>query len=168
MASVVPSDLTHDHRLLPMADSNPGPRSRDGGAAVTGVGQGDAGQVAEGVRNRDGHLAHDDMRAGTTAGGAELRRYCRQVPADALAAALPAQHVPLLFQADAGPGVALGIPAELASDLRTVRRAAIGRQQPEQGLLVRVAVVSGLGHARNLAGGLSLTRGRITSLAESG
>ena len=30
---------------------------RDGSAAVTGAGQADAGQVADGVRNRDGHLA---------------------------------------------------------------------------------------------------------------
>jgi hypothetical protein len=121
-------------------------RGRDGGSPVTGVGQADAGQVADGVRNRDGHLAHDDTRAGTPAGRAELRRYYRQVPAGALAAALPAQHEPLLFQADAGTGIALGVPAKPASDLRAVRRAAICWQQPEQCLLVRVAMVTGLSH----------------------
>ena len=127
-------------------------RGRDGGAAVTGVGQADAGQVADGVRNRDGHLAHDDMRAGTPAGRAELRRYCRQVPAGALAAALPAQHEPLLFQTDAGTGIAPGVPAEPASDLLAVRRAAICWQQPEQCLLVRIAMVSGLSHVKYLPG----------------
>jgi acyl-CoA thioesterase len=73
-------------------------RSRDGRTAVTGVGQPDSGQIADGVRNRDRHVTHDDARAGAPAGRAELRGYCRQVPADAPGAARPAQHVPLLVR----------------------------------------------------------------------
>jgi Thioesterase-like superfamily len=61
-------------------------RCRNGGTAVTGVGQGNAGQVAQGVRNRDRHLTHDDTRAGTSTGRTELRGYRRQVPARALRA----------------------------------------------------------------------------------
>jgi hypothetical protein len=36
------------------------------------------------MRDRDGYPAHDDTRAGTSAGGAELRWYCRQIPANGL------------------------------------------------------------------------------------
>ena len=53
-------------------------RGRDGGAAVTGVGQADAGQVAEGVRNRDGHRAQMTRepgrpQAGRNSGGTAVR-----------------------------------------------------------------------------------------------
>src|ERR1700753_693820 len=83
-------------------------------ATVTGTGQGDLGQVAQSMRDRDGYPAHDDTRAGTSAGGAELRWYCHQIPANGLIAAMPGQYIPLFFQAGAGMSIALGIPVKLA------------------------------------------------------
>ena len=77
------------------------------------------------MRDRDGYPVHDDMRAGTSAGGAELRWYCCQIPANGLIAAMPGQYIPLFFQAGAGMSVALGIPVKLASDLVAVRRAPV-------------------------------------------
>ncbi len=94
-------------------------------ATVTGIGQGDLGQVAQSMRDRDWYPVHDDTRAGTSAGGAELRWYCRQIPANGLIAAMPGQYIPLFFQAGAGMSVALGIPVKLASDLVAVRRAPV-------------------------------------------
>ena len=64
---------------------------------------------------------------------------------------MPGQYIPLFFQAGAGMGVALGIPAKLASDLVAVRRAPVCRQQIEQCPLVLVGLVLGSSHAKNLA-----------------
>ena len=123
-------------------------------ATVTGIGQGDLGQVAQSMRDRDGYPAHDDTRAGTSAGGAELRWYCRQIPANGLIAAMPGQYIPLFFQPGAGMSVAFGIPVKLASDLVAVRRAPVCWQQIEQRALVLVGLVLGPSHAKNLAGHL--------------
>jgi hypothetical protein len=75
--------------------------------------------------NRDRHLADRDMCARPPAGRPELWWHGGQVPANRLAAALPAQHVPLFLQPSAGTGPALPVPAERAAGLRTVSRAAI-------------------------------------------
>jgi len=121
------------HHLEALAVSDRAARAGgDGGAAAAWNGQGDAGQVTHRVRNRDRHLADRDMRARPPACRAELWWYSGQVPADRLAAALPAQHAPLFLQPQAGTGPALTGPAERAAGLLTVSRAAIGRQQPQQ------------------------------------
>ena len=155
---------THSDRDVKRASVNfnlealavPGPVAGTGrdSATMTGVGQVDAGQVAEGVWDCDGYLAHDDMRAGTSTGGAELRWYCHQIPADGLTATVPGHHIALFFQADAGMSVALGVPARPASGLVAVRRAPICWQQLKQCPLVLVGLILGLSHARNLAGHL--------------
>ena len=83
----------------PEALAVPGPVAGTGSdsATVAGVGQVDPGQVAQGVRDQDGYLPHDDVRTGTSASGAELGWDCRQVPADGLTAAVPGQHIALFF-----------------------------------------------------------------------
>jgi hypothetical protein len=121
------------------------------GATVTGIGQGDLRQVAQSMRDRDGYPANDDTRAGTSAGGAELRWYCRQIPGKSLIAAMPGQYIPLFFQAGAGMSVALGIPVKLASDLVAVRRAPVWWQQIKHCTLVLIGLVLGPCHAKNLA-----------------
>src|SRR5690348_6032898 len=121
------------------------------GATVTGIGQGDLRQVAQSMRDRDGYPANDDTRAGTSAGGAELRWYCRQIPGKSFIAAMPGQYIPLFFQAGAGMSVALGIPVKLASDLVAVRRAPVWWQQIKHCTLVLIGLVLGPCHAKNLA-----------------
>ena len=120
-----------DFDLEALAVPDPVARRGRNSATVTGIGQGDTGQVSQSMRDRDGYPAHDDTRAGTSAGGAELRWYCRQIPANGLIAAIPGQYIPLFFQAGAGMSIALGIPVKLASDLVAVRRAPVCWQQIE-------------------------------------
>jgi len=141
-----------DFDLEALAVPDPVARRGRNSATVTGIGQGDLGQVAQSMRDRDGYPAHDDTRAGTSAGGAELRWYCRQIPANGLIAATPGQYIPLFFQAGAGMSIALGIPVKLASDLVAVRHAPVCWQQIEQRALVLVGLVLGPSHAKNLAG----------------
>ncbi len=72
------------------------------------------------------------LEDGTSSGGAELRWYCRQIPANGLIAAMPGQYIPLFFQPGAGLSGALGVPVKLASDLVAARRAPVCWQQIEQ------------------------------------
>ncbi len=102
--------------------------------------------------NRDRHLADRDMCARPPAGRPELWWHGGQVPANRLAAALPAQHVPLFLQPPAGTGPALPVPAERAAGLRTVSRAAIGWQQPQQRPPILIARRPRRSHAGNLPG----------------
>jgi hypothetical protein len=99
------------------------------------------------VRDRDGHLAYRDTRAGSSAGGAELRRYRCQIPVNGLSAALPGLHISSLFQPDTGTGIALGVPAEAAQDPLAGRLAPICWQQLKQSPLVLVKLAFGLFHA---------------------
>ena len=92
------------------------------------------------------------MCARPPAGRPELWWHGGQVPANRLAAALPAQHVPLFLQPPAGTGPALPVPAERAAGLRTVSRAAIGWQQPQQRPPVLIARRPRRSHAGNLPG----------------
>lgn len=62
---------------------------RRGRPTVIGVGQVDTGQVTQGMRDQDGYLPHDDVRAGTSASGTKLKWDGRQVPADGFAVAGP-------------------------------------------------------------------------------
>jgi glycine/D-amino acid oxidase-like deaminating enzyme len=64
-----------DLDLDALAVPDPVPGGWDNGAAVTRICKHDTGQVAQDVRDRDGHLAHRDPRAWASAGGTELRRY---------------------------------------------------------------------------------------------
>ncbi|HET9969223.1 MAG TPA: hypothetical protein VFQ68_13390 [Streptosporangiaceae bacterium] len=98
------------------------------------------------MRDRDGHLAHRDPRAGPSAGGAELRRYRCQIPVHGLSAALPGLHISSFLQPDTGTGIALGIPAESAQDPLAGRLAPICWQQLQQSLLVLVKLTFGLSH----------------------
>jgi hypothetical protein len=141
-----------DFDIEALAVPDPVARRGRNSATVTGIGQGDLGQVAQSMRDRDGYPAHDDTRAGTSAGGAELRWDCCQIPANGLIAAMPGQYIPFFFQAGAGMSIALGIPVKLASDLVAVRRAPVCWQQIEQRALVLVGLVLGPSHAKNLAG----------------
>ena len=140
-------DLDPDTQAVP----DPVPRRWDNGATVTGIRKRDTGQVAQGVRDRDRHLAHRDTRAGPSAGGAELRRYRCQIPVNGLSTALPGLHIPSLFQPDTGTSVALGIPAESALDLLAGRLAPICWQQLEQSPLVLVRLMPSLFHGLKLA-----------------
>jgi hypothetical protein len=103
------------------------------------------------VRDRDGHLAHRDTRAGPSAGGAELRWYRCQIPVNGLSAARPGLHISSFLQPNAGTSVALGIPAELATDLLAGRPATICWQQFEQSPPVLVGLMLGLSHGIKLA-----------------
>jgi hypothetical protein len=103
------------------------------------------------VRDRDGHLAHRDTRAGPSACGAEFRRYRCQIPVSGLSTALPGLHIPSLFQPDTGTGIALGIPAEPAPDLLAGRPATICWQQLDQSPPVLVGLMLGLSHGIKLA-----------------
>src|SRR5690348_7877580 len=103
------------------------------------------------MRDCDRHLAHRDTRAGPSAGGAELRRYRRQIPVNGLSAALPGLHIPSLLQPDAGTSVALGIPAEPTQDPLAGRPAPICWQQLEQSPLILVKLMLSLFHGLKLA-----------------
>jgi hypothetical protein len=118
----------------------------DNGAAVTGIRKRDTGQVAQGVRDRDGHLAHRDVRAGPSAGRTELRRYRRQIPVNSLSTTLPGPHVSSFLKANTGTGIAFSIPAEPTQDPLAGRLASICWQQLEQSPLVLVKLAFGLSH----------------------
>ena len=122
------------------------PRRRDNGTTATGIRKRDTSQVAQGVRDCDGHVAHHDTRAGPSAGGAELRRYRCEIPVNGLSAALPSLHISSFFQLDAGTGIALGIPAEPTQDPLAGCLAPVCWQQLEQSPLVLVKLASGLSH----------------------
>jgi hypothetical protein len=124
--------------------------SGDSHAAVAGVGHDDAGQVAQDMRDSNGYLTHDDPCAGTPAGGAELWRDRRQVPADGLSAATSSQRIPPLLQAEAGMDVTRGVPAEPVLDLVAICRAPVRGQQIQQCLLVLAGRRLVLSHDMNL------------------
>jgi len=130
----------------PLAVADPAGAARDGGAAAARVGQRDAGQVADGVRDGHRHLPDRDVGAGSPAGWPELRRDSRQVPAYRPAAARPAQHVPLVFEPAAGSGVAFPVPAQLTADHIAAYYAAPGWQAAEQRLPVITWDLAGVSH----------------------
>jgi hypothetical protein len=95
-----------DAQPEPPAVADPAGAARDVGAATARVGQCDADQVAYSVREGHRHLPDRDVGARVPAGWPELRRDGRQVPADRPATALFAQHVPPVFEPNAGAGAA--------------------------------------------------------------
>jgi len=123
---------------------------RDDGTAATRIRKHDAGQVAESMWHRDGDLADRDIRARASAGGTELRRYRRQIPADGLVLALSGDEVATLLQPSAGIGVTISIPAKLAPDLIAVSQGSVRWKQSEQRRLVLVKYATGMPHVSSL------------------
>jgi hypothetical protein len=102
---------------------------------------------------RDGHRnpLHRHVRAGVPAGGAELRRYCPQIPADSRTGPSPGQDVPALRQAVTGTGVTPGVPAQLVPDIVAIRRGPVCGEQGKERHLVLVRFGVCLRHARSIA-----------------
>lgn len=126
-------------------------RSRYGRTATTRIRQDDAGQVAESVRNRNGDVADRNVRAGTPAGGTELRRNRRQIPAHGCALALPSHDASALLQAGANTDVSLSSPAQPVPDLIAIRRGSVRWEQSKKRNLVLAKNMTGLSHISSLS-----------------
>lgn len=101
-------------------------------------GQRDTSQSADGTRDGHRHLADHYVGSGTSARKPELRPYSRQVPAYRLPAALPSQHVSLVFEPPARSGITLLTTAQLAADHLAAYWSASGRQAAQQCLPIRL------------------------------